>query len=54
MDATPARVGARDEVARDVLIGTLPAVRFPVSWQLLCQPLEHNGYCFLNLHILRR
>jgi hypothetical protein len=46
-----ARVSAKDEIARDVLVRTLAASGLQVSWRLFCPPFEPN-YCALNMQWL--
>ena len=50
---TKARVGASNEVARDVLVRALAATGSPVSWRLFCQPFHPDDFCALNLAVVR-
>ena len=48
---TRIRGGARDEVARSVLLRTLSATGVRLSWRLLCQPGLRQ--CALNVHAVK-
>ena len=47
-NANVVRLGARDEIARDVLVRALSATGRRLSWQLFCDP--SYKMCALNLH----
>ena len=45
--------GAKNEVARTVLIRTLAATGNPLSWRLLCDP-GASAECALNVHLVQQ